>query len=174
MKNLNRFISHTFFASLLILPFLMGCAESEREIRFPDRELPESVSIVIEDVPKGATLNLAVSTDYNEYRNNFGNKVFIHNREEKYSVTEDFSKTIIFDSEEPSISVKLTCTEIESKNENSSNSVRLIVQFNGGGNFDRGNHDQRSPIALGTSMSLQSAFSRYDGTSKIWEYSPPD
>lgn len=174
MKNWNWFINLTVIASLIILTFLMGCAETEREMRFPDRELPESVTIVIEDVPNGTTLNLAISTDYNELMDNYGNNVIIHNREEKNVVTEDYSKTIIFDSEEPNISVKLTCTEIESKNENSSNSVRLIVQFNGEGNFDKGNHDQRPPIALGTSMSLQSAFSRYDGTSKSWQYTPPD
>ena len=78
------------FASLLTFPFLIGCAESEREIIFPDLELPESVTIVIEDVPKGTTLNLAVSTDYNIHRDNLGYTVIIHNKEEKYSVTRRF------------------------------------------------------------------------------------
>lgn len=174
MKKLNLFLRLAVFASLLTFPFLIGCAESEREIIFPDLELPESVTIVIEDVPKGTTLNLAVSTDYNIHRDNLGYTVIIHNKEEKYSVTEDFSKTIIFDSEEPSISVKLTCTKIDSINENSSNSVHLIVQFNGDGNFDRQNFNHKTPFELGTYISLQSLFSRHVGTSTRRVYSLPD
>ena len=50
--------------------------------------------------------------------------------------------------------------------ENSSNSVRLIVRFNGDGNFDRGNHNQLlQPIELGAFINVQSVFSRYDGVS---------
>ena len=175
MKKLNQFLPLTILAFLFILPFLTGCAETEREMMFPDRELPESVTISIEDVSEGATLNLAISTDYKERRDNFGNKVIIHNNEEKYTVTENFSKTLpLIVPDERSLSVKLKCTAFESENDEGTDSLRLIIQFHGNGNFDNGNYNQVHPIELGTSINLQSAFSLYDGTSKSWEYLPPD
>ena len=173
MKNLNQFLSFTVIAFLFTSLFLIGCAETEREMMFPDTDLPESATVSL-DVPTGAAFKLLISTDYRKERDNFGNSVIIHNNEKEYSVTQDFSETILFASEEPRISVKLTCTKIGSINKNSSNSVHLIIQLNGDGNFDRGNHDQMQPVELGTFMSLQSAFSRYDGTSIGWQYSPPD
>ena len=173
MKKLNRFLRLTVFASLLIFPFLIGCAETEREMIFPATDIPESATVSL-DVPTDAAFKLLISTDYRKERDNFGNQVIVHNNEKEYSVTQDFSETILFATEEPRISVKLTCTKFEPINENSSNSVHLIIQFNGDGNFDRGNHDQMHPIELGTFMSLQSAFSRYEGTSIGWQYSPPN
>ena len=173
MKKLNRFLSLTVFASLLTISFLIGCAETEREMIFPDTDLPESATVSL-DVPTGTTLKLLISTDYREEKDNLGNTVILHNSEKEYTVTQDFNKTILFDSEEPRISVKLTCTKIGSVPENSSNSVHLIIQFNGDGNFDRGNYNQVHPIEMGTFISLQSAFSRYEGTSKRWKYSPPE
>ncbi|MDE0483190.1 MAG: hypothetical protein OXI67_11465 [Candidatus Poribacteria bacterium] len=165
MKKLNQSLKLTVFVFLFTLPFFTGCAETEREMMFPDTDLPESATVTVE-VPAEAVFNLIISTDYREERDNFGNKVIIHNNEKKYSVTQDFSETFSLDSEEPHISVKLTCTKIDSMSNNSSNSVRLIVQFNGDENFDRGNHNQLlQPIELGSFINVQSAFSRYDGVS---------
>ncbi len=173
MKKLNRILRLTVFVSLFTVPFLMGCAETERGMIFPDKDIPESATVSL-DVPKGAAFKLLISTDYREEKDNFGNTAIIHNSEKVYNVTQDFKKTILFDSEEPGISVKLTCTKIDSINENSSNSVHLIVRFNGDGNFDRGNHNHVYQIELDSSISLQSAFSRYNGTTRRWEYSFPD
>ena len=39
MKKLNIVFSFTAFAFLLISPFFTGCAEGERELMFPDRDL---------------------------------------------------------------------------------------------------------------------------------------
>lgn len=165
MKKLNQFLKLTVFASLFILPFLTGCAETEREMMFLATDIPESATVTVE-VPAEAAFKLFISTDYRKEKDNFGNTVIIHNSEKEYSVTQDFSETISFDSEEPRISVKLTCTKIDSMSENSSNSVRLIVQFNSDGNFDRGNHNHLlQPIKLGSFINVQSAFSRYEGVS---------
>ncbi|MCE2399527.1 hypothetical protein J4G08_01425 [Candidatus Poribacteria bacterium] len=164
MKKLNPFLSFIVIVFLLTFPFLIGCSEGDREMMFPNTDIPESVTVTVE-APAEAAFNLIISTDYREEKDNFGNKVIIHNNEKNYSVTQDFRETIFFDSEEPRISVKLTCTKIDSINENSSNSVHLIVQFNGDGNFDRGNHNHRQPIELGSFISVQSTFSRYDGVS---------
>ena len=164
MRKLNQFLKLTVLVSLFTLPFLISCAETERELNFPNTDLPESATVTIE-VPTEVTFKLIISTDYREERDNFGNKAIIHNTEKEYSVTQDFSETISFDSEEPRISVKLTCTEIGSIDENTANSVHLIVQFNGDGYFDRGNHNHKQPIELGSFISLQSTFSRYDGVS---------
>lgn len=165
MKKMNQFLPLTILIFLFTLPFLTGCAETEREMMFPDTDIPESATVTVE-VPAESEFKLLISTDYRNDRDNFGDKVIIHNNEEKYSVTQDFSETFSLDTEDPHISVKLTCTKIDSMNENSSNSVRLIVQFNGDGNFDRGNHNQLlQPIELGSFINVQSAFSQYDGVS---------
>ena len=164
MRKLNQFLKLTVLVTLFTLPFLTGCAETEREMMFPATDPPESVTVTIE-VPTEAAFKLIISTDYRDEKDNFGNKVVMHNSEKEYSVTQDFKETISFDSEEPRISVELTCTKIGSTNENSANSVHLKVQFNGDGNFDRGNHNHKQPIALGSFISLQSTFSRYDGVS---------
>lgn len=167
MKKMNPFFKITFFVSLFTLPFLIGCAETDREMMFPDTDIPESVTVMIKDVPEGAEFELNISMDYSEHKDNFGSPVIVynHNYMEKYFVTQDFSETMLFDSEEPRISVKLTCTMVDPINENSASSVHLIVQFNGDGNFDRGNHNLMQPIKLGSFISVQSAFSRYDGVS---------
>ena len=164
MKKSYQFLKLTVFVSLFTLPFLTGCAETEREMMFPNTDLPESATVTVK-VPAEAAFKLIISTDYREERDNFGNKVIIHNNEKEYTVTQDFSETVSFDSEEPRISVKLRCTKIDSIDENSANSVHLFVQFNGDGNFSRGNHNHRQPIDLGSFISLQSAFSKYDGVS---------
>ncbi len=164
MRKLNQFLKLTVLVSLFTLPFLISCAETEREMMFPATDLPESATVTIE-TPTEAAFKLIISTDYRKEWDNFGNKVIIHNSEKEYTVTQDFSETISFDSEEPRISVKLTCTKIGSIDENSGNSVHLKVQFNGDGNFDRGNHNHKQPIELGSFISVQSTFSQYDGVS---------
>lgn len=165
MKRLNQFLSFTIFVFLLISPLFTGCAETESGMIFSDTDIPESATVTVE-APAEAEFKLLISTDYREEKDNFGNTVIIHNNEKKYSVTQDFSETFSLDSEDPHLSVKLTCTKIDSMSENSSNSVRLIVQFNGDGNFDRGNHNQLlQPIEEGSFINVQSAFSRYDGVS---------
>lgn len=161
---MKQFLILIAFASLLTLSFLTGCAETEREMMFPNTDLPESATVTVEATAE-AEFKLIISTDYRKEKNNFGGNVIIHNTEKEYTVTQDFSDTIYFDAEEPRISVKLTCTNIDSINENSANSVRLIVQFNGDGNFHSGNHNHNQPIELGSFINVQSAFSRYEGVS---------
>ena len=169
MYKMNQFLILIAFASLFTLFFLTGCAETEREIMFPNTDLPESATVTVEATTE-AEFKLIISTDYRKEKNNFGKNVIIHNSEKEYAVTQDFSETIYFDSEEPRISVNLTCTNIDSINDNSGNSVHLIVQFNGDGNFHRGNHNHNQPIELGSFINVQSVFSRYDGVSYRIEY----
>ncbi len=164
MNKMNQFFILIAFASLLTLPFLTGCAETEREMMFPNTDLPESATVIVEATAE-AEFKLIISTDYRKEKNNFGGNVIIHNSEKEYAVTQDFSETIYFDSEEPRISVKLTCTNIDSIDDNSGNSVHLIVRFNGDGNFRRGNHNHNQPIELGSFINVKSAFNRYEGVS---------
>lgn len=161
---MDQFFKLTVLFTLFTLCFLTGCTDAEREIMFSNTDLPESATVTIE-VPTEAAFKLIISTDYRKEWDNFGNKVIIHNSEKEYTVTQDFNETISFDSEEPRISVKLTCTKMGSIDENSATSVHLIVEFNGDGNFDRGNHNHKIPIELGSFINVQSAFSRYDGVS---------
>ncbi|MDE0086154.1 MAG: hypothetical protein OXU23_10610, partial [Candidatus Poribacteria bacterium] len=68
MKKLNQSLKLTVFVSLFTLPFLIGCAETEREIMFPNLDLPESVTVMIKDVPEGAAFNLNISTNYSKHK----------------------------------------------------------------------------------------------------------
>ena len=73
MKKLNIVFSFTAFAFLLISPFLTGCAEGERELMFPDRDLPESVTITVE-APAEAAFKMVISTDYKTEKDNLATK----------------------------------------------------------------------------------------------------
>ena len=166
MKKLNQFFGLIVIVFLLTSPFLMGCGEGKREIMFPNLDLPESVTVKIEDVPEGTAFNLNISTDSSEHKSNFGDTVFIYNYNEKYTVTQNFNKTFPLETEEPTIVLDLICTHVGPIKENSSNSIRLIVRFNGEGDFELGNHDTVHPLEVGTTITAQSTFSRYDGTSR--------
>ena len=166
MKKLNQFLSFTVIALLLPSSFLIGCGEGDREIMFPNLDLPESVTVIVEDVPEGAAFNLNISTDYSEHKNNFGNTVYIYNYNEEYTVTQNFNKTFPLETEERTIVLGLICTHVGPIKENGSNPIRLIVRFNGEGNFDNGNHDAVHPFEVGTTINAQSTFSRYEGTSR--------
>ena len=111
MKKLNIVFSFTTFVFLLISFFLTGCAEGERELMSPDRDLPESVTITVE-APAEAAFKIVISTDYRTEKDNFGNEVILPNDEKEYAVTEDFNKTLLLDSKEPRISLKLKCTSV--------------------------------------------------------------
>ena len=167
MKKLNQFLSFTIFVFLLTSLLFAGCGEGDREIMFPDLDLPESVTVIVEDVPEGAAFNLNISTDYSEHKNNFGNTVYIYNYNEEYTVTQNFNKTFPLETEERTIVLGLICTHVSPIKENGSNSIRLIVRFNGEGNyFDKGNHDAVHPFEVGTTINAQSTFSRYEGISR--------
>ena len=170
MKKLNQFLKLTVFVFLFTLPFIMGCAETDRVMRFPNLELPESATVSL-DVPTGAEFKLLISTDYRKEKSNFGSTVIMHEKEKVYSVTQDFRETIHFDSEEPGLSINLKCTESGFGSEEHPDSLRLIVQFNGDGSFNRGNHDKVYPFRLDTSISIQTSFSRYEGTSQRIRFS---
>lgn len=166
MKKLNQSLKLTVFVSLFTLPFLIGCAETDREMMFPNLDLPESVTVMIEDVPEGAAFDLNISTNYSKHKSNFGGTVLVYNYSEEYTVTKDFNKTLPLEAEEPTIALDLICTHVSPMSEDSSNSIRLIVRFNGEGNFDRGNHNEVHPFEVDTTISVVSTFSRYDGTSR--------
>lgn len=170
MKKLNPSLKLTVFVFLFTLPFLIGCAETDRVMRFPNLELPESATVSL-DVPTGAEFKLLISYDYRKEKDNFGSTVIIHNKEKEYSVTQDFRETIFFDSEEPRLSVKLKCTEPGFGSEKDSDSLRLIVHFNGEGHFSQGNHDKVYPFKLDTLIGIQTSFSRYDGISQRIKFS---
>lgn len=177
MKKLNQSLKLTVFVFLFTLPFLIGCAETEREIMFPNLDLPESVTVMIKDVPEGAAFNLNISTNYSKHKSNFGDTVFICNYNEEYVVTQNFNKTFPLEAEEPTIALDLICTHVGPMSEDSSNSIRLIVRFNGEGNFDKGNHNEVHPFEVDTTVSVVSIFSRYDGTTRsairITDFSEP-
>ncbi len=165
MKKLNQFLSLIVLFFLIKLPLLTGCAETERTMRFPNTDIPESVTVTLK-APTDAAFKLVISAESREERDNFGNTVTILKSEKEYSVSDGFSRTFWFDSEEPRFSVELECTEFGNSNEKNTDSLRLIVQFNGEGNFGRGNHNQVYQFKLGTFVSVQSSFSRYEGISK--------
>lgn len=151
---------------LLTLSLLIGCSEGDRVMIFPDTDIPESVTIMVEDVPKGTVFNLDVSTDYNKYKDNVGSIVIEYNYNEKYTVTNTFSKTFPLEDKEPTIAIGLLCTHDGSTSEDYLNSIRLIVRFNGDGNFDKGNHNEIHPFEVGTTINVQSTFSQYEGVSR--------
>ncbi len=171
MRKSNYVFAFVFISLLLSLPFLISCAESEREIMFPETDIPESVTVIVKDVSEGTEFDLTISTDYSEYKDNLGGTVFVYDYSEKYTVNNDFKRTFQLETEEPTIALDLTCTYDSPINEESPSSVRLILQFNGKGNFSLGNHNQDYPVEVGTKISLRRAFSQYEGISTSLEYS---
>ncbi len=158
--KLNKFFSWPALVFLFALPFLIGCGEG-REMHCPDLDLPDSVTVTVE-VPTGAAFDLAVSGDFREEYNFRGERSIVHNKEQKYSFTENFSQTFslvdssevfpLVDPNERSFSVKLKCTALESESDEDTDSSRLIIKFNGDGNFDKGNFNKT--LFLETSNTL--------------------
>lgn len=149
--RLNLFFSWTAVVFLFTFPFLIGCGEDERRMRFPDLDLPDSVTVTVE-APTGAAFDLAVSSDYREERDDLGNRLIVHNSEQAVAFTENFSQTFslvdssevfpLVDADERYFSVKLKCTAFESESGEDTDSFRLIIKFNGDGNFDERNRDK--------------------------------
>jgi hypothetical protein len=193
--KLNKFFSWTALVFLITLPFFTGCGE-DRKMHSPNLDLPDSVTVTVE-VPAGAAFDLAVSSDYREERDDLGNRFIVHNKEQKYSFTENFNQTFplvdssevfpLVDPDERYFSVKLKCTALESESDEDTGSLRLIIKFNGEGNFDAGNRDRTfstQPISIeplwdslnpddipgffevGRLISVRTIFSRYNGISK--------
>lgn len=198
--KLNQFFSWTALAFLFALPFLISCGEEDRKMHFPDLDLPDSVTVTVE-VPAGAAFDLAVSGDFREEVDFRGARSIIHNKEQKYSFTENFSQTFslvdsseafpLVDPDERYFSVKLKCTALESESDEDTDSLHLIIKFNGEGNFDDGNRDitySTQPISpesiedsldntknpddipgffeVGTLINVRTIFSRWNGISK--------
>lgn len=166
MRKSNQFLSFIIINFLISLPLLSGCSEGDRDLMLSDTVIPESVTIMVEDVPDGSVINLDISTDYRKYKDNLGSTVIDYNYNEKYSVTKNFNKTISFDDEEPTIAIALLCTHVGTVSENGLDTIRLIVQFNGDGNFEEVNHNKIHPIEVGTNIYLISSFNRYEGISQ--------
>ena len=195
--KLNKFFRFTLLVFLFALPFLIGCGE-DREMRFPNIDLPDSVTVTVE-ASAGAAFDLAVSGDFREETNFRGESSIVHNKEQKYSFTENFNQTFplvdssevfpLVDPDERYFSVQLKCTAFEPGSDEDTASLRLIVKFNGEGNFDEKNYDatfmqstneprpeeslsdvrdlQNLPsfFKLGTLIGVHITFSRYDGIS---------
>ena len=148
--KLNQFFSFAVIVFLFTSPFLIGCGEDERYMAFPNLDLPDSVTVTIE-APAGTAFDLAVSSDYREEKDDLGNRLIVHNTEQEYSFTENFSQTFplvdsetfpLVDPDERYFSVKLKCTALESESDEDTGSIHLIIKFNGDGNFDKGNRDR--------------------------------
>ena len=148
--KLNKFFRFTLLVFLFALSFLIGCGE-DRKMHSPNLDLPDSVTVTVE-APAGAAFGLAVSGDFREEYNFRGERSIVHNKEQKYSFTENFSQTFslvdssevfpLVDPDERYFSVKLKCTVLESESDEDTDSFRLIIKFNGDGNFDKGNRDK--------------------------------
>lgn len=148
--KLNKFFRFTLLVFLFTPSFLIGCGE-DREMRFADLDLPDSVTVTVE-APAGAAFDLAVSGDFKEEYDFRGASSIVHNTEQKHSFTENFSQTFslvgsseafpLVDSEERHFSVKLKCTAFESESDEDTDSFRVIIKFNGDGNFDKGNREK--------------------------------
>ncbi|RKU14847.1 hypothetical protein C6501_07710 [Candidatus Poribacteria bacterium] len=148
--KLNQLFSWTALVFLFALPFLIGCGEG-REMHFPDLDLPDSVTVTIE-VPAGAAFDLAVSGDFREEVDFRGVGSIVHNKEQKYSFTKNFSQTFslidssevfpLVDPDERFFSVMLKCTALESESAEDTGSLRLIIKFNRDGNSEEGNYDE--------------------------------
>lgn len=148
--RLNQFFDFSVIVFLFASSFLSGCSEDERRMGFPDLDLPDSVTVTVE-APAGASFDLAVSGDFREEVNFRGESSIVHNTEQKYFFTENFSQTFslvdsdtfpLVDPDERYFSVKLNCTALESESDEDTDSFRLIIKFNGDGNFDKGNRDK--------------------------------
>ena len=158
--KLNKFFIWTALVFLSIFAFLIGCGE-DREMHFPDLDLPDSVTVTVE-APAGAAFDLAVSGDFREEYNFRGERSVVHNKEQNYSFTENFSQTFslvdssevfpLVDPDERYFSVKLKCTALESESDEDTNSFHLIIKFNGDGNFDKGNSDKTFFLATANTL----------------------
>ncbi|RKU28361.1 hypothetical protein C6497_09070 [Candidatus Poribacteria bacterium] len=166
MRVTNLFLCITIITFLLTVSSLIGCSEGNRVIQFPNTDLPESVTVMIQDVPEGTAFNLDISTDYSLYKDSLGSTVIDYNYNEKYTITKNFSKTFPLSDEEPTIALSLICTNVNPTSDDHINSIRLIIRFNGDGNFNYGNHNDIHPIEVGRNIYIISTFSRYEGTSK--------
>ena len=148
--KLNKFCSWTAFVFLFTFPFLIGCGE-DRKMHFPNLDLPDSVTVTVE-APAGAAFDLAVSGDFREEYNFRKERSIVHNKEQNYSFTENFSQTFslvdssevfpLVDPDERYFSVKIKCTALESESNEDTDSFHLTIKFNGDGNFDKGNRDK--------------------------------
>ena len=143
---------------------------------FPNLDLPDSVTVTVE-APAGAVFDLAVSSDYREERDDLGNRFIVHNKEQKYSFTEDFSQTFplvdsdvfpLVDPDERYFSAKLKCTALESGSDEDTISFRLIIKFNGDGNFDKGNRDKT--FFLETANTLTEDELERDFEDPLWDF----
>ena len=148
--KLNKFFRFTLLVFLFALPYLIGCGEDESDMAFPNLDLPDSVTVTVE-VPAGAAFDLAVSSDYREERDDLGNRFIVHNKEQKYSFTEDFSQTFLLgdsdvfplvDPDEQYFSVQLKCNALESESGEDTGSLHLIIKFNRDENSEEGNYDE--------------------------------
>lgn len=158
--KLNKFFIWTTLVFLSTFSFLIGCGE-DRKMHFPDLDLPDSVTVTVE-APAGAAFDLAVSGDFSEEYDFRGERSIVHNKEQKYSFTEDFSQTFslvdssevfpLVDPDERYFSVKLKCTALESESDEDTDSFRLIIKFNGDGNFDKGNRDKTFFMATANTL----------------------
>lgn len=159
--KLNQFFSWTALVFLFALPFLTGCGEEDRKMHFPDLDLPDSVTVTVE-APASAAFDLAVSGDFREEVDFRGVGSIVHNTEQEYSFTENFSQTFslvdssevfpLVDSDERYFSIKLKCTAFEPGSDEDTDSFRLIIKFNGDGNFDRGNRDKTFFLATANTL----------------------
>lgn len=177
----------------------MCCGENKSDMAFPNLDLPDSVTVTVE-APDGAAFDLSVSSDYSEEKDEIGRIFIVHNTDQKSSFTDNFNQTFpLVDSEafplvnpdERYFSVQLKCTAFEPESDENTDSFRLIVKFNGDGNFDEGNRDRTfstqqisdeslsdtlensknpddipSSFKVGTVINLRTIFSRYNGISK--------
>ena len=174
--KLNQFFSWTALVFLFALPFLIGCGE-DRKMHSPNLDLPDSVTVTVE-APAGAAFDLAVSGDFREEYNFRGERSIVHNTEQEYSFTEDFSQTFslvdssevfpLVDPEERYFSVKLKCTALESESDEDTDSFRLIIKFNGDGNFDEGNRDKT--FFLETANTLTEDELERDFEDHLWDF----
>jgi hypothetical protein len=174
------------FLPLFILVFLMGCSEGH-DMRFPDLDLPDSVTVMVE-ASTGASFDIFVSSDYREEGDDLGNRFIVHNSEHTDAFTGNFSQTFslvdseifpLVDPDERRFSVQLKCNMFEPVSKEDNGSFRLIIRFNGEGNFDDGNYDEtyflestNEPLhepnvfQLNDLIGVRIIFSRYDGISQ--------
>ena len=145
----NKVCLWTALVFLFTFTFFSGCGEDERNMEFPDLDLPESVTVTIVSFT-GAAFDLAVSSDYREETDDLGNRLIFHNTEQKHVFTEDFSQTFplvgseafpLVDPDERYFSVQLKCTALESDSYKDTDSLHLTITFNREGSSEAGNYD---------------------------------
>ena len=148
MKHLFSFIL-TVLCVVFTLVFLMGCGE-DRYMAFPDIDLPDNVTVTVE-TSTGMSFDIFVSSDYRQERDELGNRIIIHNGEQVDAFTGNFNQTYslidsetfpLVDPDERHFSVQLKCNKFEPVSQEDTGSFRLILKFNGEGDFDNGNYDE--------------------------------